>query len=240
MPRVSILITVYNCERYILEAVHSALGQDFEDIEVIVIDDGSIDGTINALRSVMDERLRIFEPGRIGRSRALNFGIQNALGKYIAILDADDLALPRRVSIQMAFLQANPDVALVGSRYRTCIDGSGKAIREDIEPMDYEEIIRKFKLRQNALFHSSVMFEKEKINLICGYDVDLECLVDWDIYVRLAKFYKICNIDERLSLKRLHEQQFFAGRDGVHFRPEANYASTVIQERIRELPSAAT
>lgn len=236
MPLVSFIITVFNCEAYIGRAVESALQQNFTDLEVLVVDDGSTDGTSAILASLSDERLKVFTPGRLGRAKTLNFGLQNARGKYVAILDADDEALPNRVSAQIAFLSSNTNVTLVGSCYRTCIDDRGDRIREDVEPASFKDILRKFKQHGNALFHSSVMYDCQKILSLGGYDTSLECFLDWDLYLRLAKEHVLVNIDERLARKRIHKDQYFGGREGVYSRPGAQHARDVIVERIQALP----
>jgi len=163
----------------------------------------------------------------------LNLGILNCKGKYIAILDADDISLSNRLSTQVEFMLRHRDVAIVGSRYRTYIDENGDLTgNEDVEPMSFREIISKFRTGYNALFHSSVMFNKEMILEIGGYDESLACLEDFDLYVRAAARFEIGNIDERLSLKRIHERQFFGGRHGIHFGPEGEHAMNIVRGRI--------
>ena len=98
--------------------------------------------------------------------------------------------------------------------------------------MSFPEIISKFRTGYNALFHSSVMFNKEMILEIGGYDESLACLEDFDLYVRAAARFEIGNIDERLSLKRIHERQFFGGRHGIHFGPEGEHAMNIVRGRI--------
>jgi len=233
---VSILITVFNCASYISESVSSALSQDFDDFELVVVDDGSTDGTREFLDSIADKRLKLLDPGRLGRPRALNFGIHNSLGQYVAILDADDISFRSRLSAEVGFLRENPNVAIVGSRYKTYVDEGANPIREEIEPMSFGEISSKFRTNQNPMFHSSVMFNRAIVQEMGGYDTSLACLVDWDLYVRVAARFEIRNIDARLSLKRIHERQFFGGRHGVHFGPEATHASDIIRERTTLLP----
>ena len=239
--RASILMTVYNSQNYLKTAVASALAQVAEEYEVVVIDDGSTDLTRQILDSFEDPRLKVVHSARLGRPRALNLGIGRCTSPYIAILDADDVALPHRLREQIAYLDANADVALVGSRYRPFIDKDGKSIGEDIFPLEFSEIAHELRQFRCPLFHSSVMFRKERIRDAGGYDEGLASNEDWDLYVRLALSARcpIANIDERLSLKRLHREQFFWGDDGVEFSPAGQQAEMTVRRRISDLLESA-
>src|SRR5436190_675398 len=138
--RSSVLMTVYNCQNYVKTAVASALAQVAGEFEVVVIDDGSTDLTRQILAGFDDPRLKVVHSERMGRSRALNFGIEACAAPYIAILDADDVALPHRLRGQVAYLDANPDVAPVGSRYRPFIDKDGKRTGQDMFPPECSAI----------------------------------------------------------------------------------------------------
>jgi glycosyltransferase involved in cell wall biosynthesis len=234
--RASILMTVYNCQNFVKTAIASALAQVAEEFEVVVVDDGSTDLTRQVLDGFEDPRLTVVHCERLGRSRALNFGIERCASPYIAILDADDVALPYRLREQIAYLDANADVALVGSRYRPFIDTDGKSIGEDIFPLEFTEIAHELRQFRCPLFHSSIMFRKQKICDVGGYDESLASNEDWELYVRLALSagFPIANIDERLSLKRLHPKQFFWGEDGVEFSPAGQQAELTVRGRISD------
>ena len=111
MPVASILITVFNCERYISACIQSSLDQTAADIQIVIVDDGSTDGTPGLLRQFCDKRISLMGPGRVGRSRALNIGLEHCRSDYVAILDADDVALAHRISSQAAFLDRHPAIA---------------------------------------------------------------------------------------------------------------------------------
>src|SRR5262249_23172599 len=154
----------------------SILAQDLDDFEIIIVDDRSTYYTTDILHSFDDQRLKRLSPGRLGRQKALNLGILNCQSRYIAILDADDISLPNRLSTQVEFMLRHRGVAILGSRYRTFIDENGDLTgNEDVEPISFHEIISKFRIGSNALFHSSVMFNKAMILELGGYDESLAC-----------------------------------------------------------------
>jgi glycosyltransferase involved in cell wall biosynthesis len=233
----SVLMTVYNCQTYVKTSVESALAQAAFDFEVVVIDDGSTDLTAGILDGFDDPRLVVVHRERLGRSRALNVGIERCAAPYVAILDADDIALPHRLRAQVAYLDAHAGIALAGSRYRPFIDKDGTSIGEDILPADASEIAEQLRQFKCPLFHSSVMFRKEAIRDAGGYDESLASNEDWDLYVRLALSagLPIANIDERLSLKRLHREQFFWGEGGAEFTPAGKQAESTVRQRIAGL-----
>ncbi|MEM5427373.1 glycosyltransferase family 2 protein [Cupriavidus oxalaticus] len=116
-PTISILLPAWNAEHTLDLALRSLLTQTFEDFEVLVLDDGSTDGTVAVAKGIADPRVRVIEDGRrLGLARRLNVGIDMACGRYIARMDADDVSFPERFARQVGFLDAHPDVDLVGCR----------------------------------------------------------------------------------------------------------------------------
>ena len=236
MHDASILITVFNCDEYIEQSVASALSQTIEDFEVIVVDDGSTDRTAQMLDRIEDRRLKTFHCPRIGRARALNFGLERCASPYVAILDADDIAFPRRLRLQADFLSNNPDIVLVGSKFRTFIDADGRLTgRENLLPTESREILVMLKAMKYPLAHSSIMFRKEAVRELGGYDENLPCYGDLDLYVRAASNFKFANIGERLSLKRLHPKQFFGGPAGLLHTPAGLKAREIVARRAAAL-----
>ena len=237
MPRATILTTVFNCEDYIAIAVESALAQTERDIEVLVVDDGCTDRTIERLRRFEDSRLRIISCGRQGQSRALNTGLAAASAEYVAILDAYDVALPDRVRLQAGFLDNNDQVVLVGSRFRPSIDASGDRIRRDVLATEVDGIVEALQKFVTPMFHSSVMYRKAAVVAIGGYDETLLCYKDTDLYVRVIGPHRsrsIVNLDAELSLKRLHAGQFFGPDNGVRVSPAGLRSAATVRGRIAE------
>jgi hypothetical protein len=115
VPALTVVMTVYNGSPYVEEAVNSLLAQDFDDFELVIVDDGSTDGTAEALARRTDPRMRLVRRAHAGRVAALNHAVGLARGRYLANLDADDVALPGRLALPVRFLDDHPDVAVVGS-----------------------------------------------------------------------------------------------------------------------------
>src|SRR5262245_16448315 len=135
MPLVSVVLTVYNGERFLCEALESILGQDFRDFELIVINDGSKDGTAHLLQSYeqSDLRIRVYHQPNRGLVESLNRGCTIARGEYIARLDADDVAQTDRLFRQVVFLERHPDVGLLGGAVEV-VDLRGKVLFTSCNP----------------------------------------------------------------------------------------------------------
>ena len=104
-PKITVITTFFNSQETIAGNIESILNQSLDDFEFVLVDDGSTDKTINVIKSFRDNRIKIIQSAHIGRAKALNLGLTNAKGKYIAILDADDESLPQRLSTQSYALQ---------------------------------------------------------------------------------------------------------------------------------------
>ena len=118
-PRVSVVATVYNGEPYFDRAIPGILAQTFDDFEVVLVDDGSTDRTLPMLQELArrDPRVRVFAPGRLGAAKAYNYGVEQARGEYVARQDFDDRSYPDRLRLQVALLDAQHKVGIVGGAY---------------------------------------------------------------------------------------------------------------------------
>jgi glycosyltransferase involved in cell wall biosynthesis len=213
-PVASVIMTVRNGLPYVTEAVDSVLGQDFGSFELIVVDDGSQDGTVAALQRYDDPRLRVLPCPPNGRVAALNTAVAAARGRYIANLDADDVALPGRLSTSVAFLDAHPTVGAVGSATVPNLGSSGGRIRR--LPHSNAAIRWSFLVR-NPMVHSAVTFRANALRAVGGYDPAYErrCQ-DADLLLRVAARYRMRNLRTPLIAKRIHAGQHFAGVSRVH------------------------
>jgi glycosyltransferase involved in cell wall biosynthesis len=219
MFKVSVITTVYNGEQYIRQAIDSITSQSYVDFEMIVVNDGSTDSTADVLADIVDQKVKIFDVQHLGRTKALNYAISKSQGEYIAILDADDVALHNRLKKQVGYLDKNHDVSLISAGKRIGIDDKDNEIeRSDIKIYNYQEI-KDALHRRNPFFHSSVMFRRSAFIQVGGYDERLSCLEDWGLYVDLSKNHKIINLPDYFSKKRKHSYQFFDGFNGYFQSP---------------------
>ncbi|MEW5806018.1 MAG: glycosyltransferase [Acidobacteriota bacterium] len=204
MPEVSVIIPAYNSERYIEEALESALAQTFPGIEIIVVDDGSTDGTASILKKY-EGRIRYFFQENRGLAAARNSGIKLASGSYLAFLDADDLFLPEKIALQKNFLDAHPEAAMVFSDFEYF---GGSLLRHPIPDSfkrgEGDPFIDLFLF--NCIAIPTILTRKESFDEIGLFDEELMAVEDYDFYLRLARKKRIGFIDRVLARVRLHPE----------------------------------
>ena len=197
-PAVSVLIPVYNCEAHLRAAIDSLLAQTFSDFELIVIDDGSTDGSTAIARGYRDRRVRVerFERNS-GLSAALNHGLQMVHAPLVARQDADDVSRPDRLAAQVAVLRARPEVALVGSQARA-IDGSGRTMRMVWRPIE-DLSVRWYALLDNPFIHTSVMFRRGAALACGGFNAAFDPFSqDFALWWRIMQRHQVKNVDQPL------------------------------------------
>ena len=218
VPAVSVLMSVHNGAPWVADAVRSVLTQTAGDLELIVIDDGSTDATPEILARVGDARLRVERQARLGLTRSLNRALGLARGALVARLDADDLAVPERFARQRAFLDAHPDVGLLGTGARE-VDAAGREVAVVVPPAD-DAAIRRTLIRRNPFVHSSVMLRREAVLRVGGYDETLPVAQDYDLWMRLSRVTRLANLPEPLVVRRLLPGRVSAVRDDDRLRAE--------------------
>jgi glycosyltransferase involved in cell wall biosynthesis len=202
VSRVSILMTIFNAESYLREAVESLISQSYEDWELIAIENGSTDSSAEILSTYSDKRLRVFTlSANIGRTAALRFALGQARGDYVAILDADDTSHRDRLMLQVSFLDGHGEVGLVGS-WAEFIDGKSKAYAGFMPPTDCSELLTCLAWI-NPIIHSSAMFRRHLAIAVGGYPRELIWAQDFGLILALARRSKIAVIDEFLCQFRM-------------------------------------
>jgi glycosyltransferase involved in cell wall biosynthesis len=195
-PVVSVVMSVYNGERYLAQAVSSILAQTYRDLELIVVNDGSTDGSTAILDTFDDPRIvRVNQPNR-GLATALNVGIELARGPFLARHDADDLSEPHRLERQMAFLCGRPDVALLGSNYRV-IDSEGR-VTATTNVFTHPDDLRIAQIASNQFGHGAVVMRTELVRDIGGYDRRYRSACDAELWCRIGRGHRIANLKEPL------------------------------------------
>ncbi|HYS17505.1 MAG TPA: glycosyltransferase [Candidatus Binatia bacterium] len=217
-PTVSVVMTVYNGEPWLVEAVDSVLSQRFEDLELIVVDDGSSDGTPEILRRRADPRLTVVQQGQTGQTPALNRALRLARAPLVARMDADDVALPDRLARQVAFLGAHPSVGLLGTGCHE-ISPSGEVLSTLVPPVD-DRTIRRTLIRRNPFVHSSVMFRRTALHAAGPYDEGFVVAQDYDLWLRMSRVTALANLPEPLVLRRRAPGQLSSARDTTRIRDE--------------------
>lgn len=209
---VSVIMTVFNGERYLQQAIDSVLGQSLADFEFVIVDDGSDDGTpeILAAAAGRDSRVRVITQPRLGRARALNVAWERSTGAFIANLDADDLAEPERLARQYAYLQQHPQVGLLGTGVKVLRGNAAGALIKHL-PLTDPELRRAF-MRGNPFVHSSAVMPRSVLEELGGYNESFAVLIDYELWVRIAGKYEVANLPDALVVKRVHQGAYFQNR----------------------------
>lgn len=218
-PKVTVLMSVYNGEKYLKEAIDSIISQTFTDFEFLIIDDASTDRTPEMLRSYGDSRIKIItNEENLGLTKSLNKGLALARGKYIARMDADDISHPKRLEKQANYLDENPEIGILGTNVQY-IDESGK-YHEILQRPEKDALIKWALCFFNPIAHPTVMMQLYLIKEINGYDENIIYAQDYDLWVRLSSksaFWNLQDIllylrksDNNISCKHYLEQKLYS------------------------------
>jgi glycosyltransferase involved in cell wall biosynthesis len=207
-PAVSVVMSAYNGERFLREAVESILRQTFSDFELIVVDDGSTDATPRMLAeyAAADSRVVVHRQSNQGHAAGLNCGIGLARAPLIARIDADDAALPTRLERQSRFLIEHATVAVVGGAV-TFIDESGRSFADVPYPLTDAEIRETLTKMSAPFLHPAVMLRRDAFERVGGYRPVFQVAEDYDLWLRIAECYELANLPEIVLRYRIHAKQ---------------------------------
>lgn len=202
-PTVSVVMAAKDYARFIREAIDSAFAQTVADWELIVIDDGSSDGTEAAVQPyLVDRRVRYVRSDRLGQSRAKNLGLNLSSGEFVAFLDADDAWLPTKLERQLALFRANPALGVCFSG-RRIIDEAGNEHQPAPPPTpDQRGDVLTAVFRKNFVCFSSVMVRRTVFDHVGGFDTGLDLAIDYDLWLRVAAHYPFDFVPDPLVLYR--------------------------------------
>ena len=203
MPQVSILMSVYNGMPYLPEAVNSILNLTFQDFTLLIINDGSTDGSAAYLNRLADPRVKVTHLARnVGQGAARNIGLALCKTEFTAIADADDVALPYRIATQLNFLSQHREVGTVGSQF-AYLGPSGRTGFSPRLPCDHETIYADLLRVRHSLCHATIACRSALLRQIGGYRIS-GCGEDWDMMLRIGEVSRLANVDRVLYLYRLH------------------------------------
>lgn len=202
MNEITVLMPVYNGEKYLKEAMDSILTQTLKKFEFLIIDDGSTDSSVDIINSYKDDRIRLISISNSGVAKALNYGLKMASGKYIARMDADDISYSDRLKIQYDFMKQNPDYLVIGSNINYITESGDFLFHFTQIPHSHEEILETCKI-QCPFSHSVVFMQKDAV-MECGGYPEVYNFEDHLLWIKLLEKGKMCNLDMTLSNYRLN------------------------------------
>ncbi|MEY8371366.1 glycosyltransferase [Aerococcaceae bacterium 50-4] len=229
-PKVSVISTVKNGEKTLAMMLESVVNQTYENVELVIVDDGSTDTTLDILNKFKDKysTIKIIETEGIGRVHALNTAIQESTGEYIVNLDADDLIHPQKIQIQMNEMLKHSDYFLLAT---------DSIIVRDLNTIEWNKLDTQYSeitdvtdriLIRNTINHSSVLMNKEILNELGGYSTHQKSQVDYELWMRaFVNDLKMGIIDSPLTAKRIHSNQSFENKKRFQY----TYRSMVLQQK---------
>jgi glycosyltransferase involved in cell wall biosynthesis len=202
MPLISVVIPVYNGEKTIRETIDSVLNQTFSDLELIVINDGSQDSTLEIVSTIPDPRLKVFSYPNSGQAASRNRGISEACGEYIAFIDADDLWRVDKLEAQLRALQENPQAAVAYS-WTDLIDESGRFLRRGCHLTISGDAYAHLLLMNFLENGSNPLIRRQALTKVGLFEESLPPAEDWDLWLRLAAHYNFVAIPSPQILYRV-------------------------------------
>lgn len=206
---VTVLMPSYNHARYVEQAVRSVFDQSYRPLELVVVDDGSSDGSVEILerlRRVAPIPMRVIPAQHRGLCAALNLGVRDARGEYISVLASDDAYLPNKLELQMPLLVHHPNAPLVHADFEV-IDGDGRrtGLRGDdyLPPLARGDALRGLLMLQSEVRSVTVIMRKAALLAVGGYDESLRA-EDWQVFLRMAKLGPFLAVDSPVVLRRVH------------------------------------
>ncbi len=200
-PKVSVIMPMYNAMPFLKQAIGSILYQTFQDFELLVVDNGSTDGSLDYVQSLSDPRIRtVSEPNR-GSGNAITTGIWLAQGEFLAVMDSDDVADRSRLRIEVEFLDSHPDIVLVGSRFAFLIDS--RVVDVPPQPREHHHIMQALLQGRPVICNSSTMFRAAEARAVGGHRLPGPGH-DLDFFLRMGEVGKLYNIPDVLHFYTLH------------------------------------
>ncbi len=205
-PRICVVLPVYNCRRFLREALESLRVQTENNFECLIVDDGSADGSLEMSRkfAAHDQRFRVIELEHGGIVMALNRGLELARAPLLARMDADDIALPERLEQQVKRMQMEPEMVALGGA-ALMVDPKNRPIADSRPPLQHEDIMSLLaRGKGSAMIHPTLIVRTEVVRRVGGYRESYRHIEDLDLYWRLGQIGKLGNLSETVLRYRQH------------------------------------
>jgi len=229
-PKISVIMSVYNGEKYLREAINSILNQTFKNFEFIIVNDGSTDSSLDIIKSYNDARIVVIDQKNTGQGIGRNIAIKHSNGEYIAILDADDISMPDRLQLQYDFLEKHPECVAVGSNAEI-IDKDSNYVYTSNQALSWEEI--KNNLPSMPFIHSSTMYRKTAFDKVGGYP-DMRSAEDAVLFNKFAKIGELRNLPDVLIKYRICSTAVTTKSSGKDSKIIENIILDAINDKITE------
>lgn len=226
-PLVSFIVLSYNYDKYIGKTIESILAQTYTNLQIVIVDDGSADNSVDVIRRYDDPRIELFvHEKNLGAEQAYKNAYARCRGKYIHALDADDWILPECTELQVKWMESHPDVAVLGTKVRV-VDADGTPVPQPDPVEEWGAHIEDFNdssvwVAQNFLCHSSLLITKAAHDAVGMPDPGMRFAPDYDMWVRFhVKGFKFARLPGQLTFYRVH------GKNQTHKRPELTYLELI-------------
>ena len=231
-PIVSVLLPVYNGDRYLSEAIESVLTQSFRDFELLIINDGSTDRSRQILEryAAQDDRIRLIHRENRGLIQTLNEMVALAQGEFLARMDADDIALSDRFALQVNFLQQHPEYVCVGGAY-DLIDPKGRTVLHLTMPETNPEIQQAILLGKTIINHPCALIRRSALQQIGGYDETMQTVEDLDMLLRIGEVGLLANLPNPVLKYRFHMQSVSGKRSDFQYQMSQTACQRAWQRR---------
>ena len=232
-PIVTVLMPVYNGQKYIREAIDSILTQTFSNFELLIINDGSTDDSCQIIQSYTDPRIRLVQnETNLKLIETLNKGIKLSRGQYIARMDCDDKSMSERLAKQIAFMETHLDVGILGTGF-CIIDSKGKPSRKVVFPLEHHSLCWDLCF-YSPICHPSILIRKNVLLQVGGYDPEKLHVEDYDLWYRLSKKTKLANLPDILLYLRKHELNISSKNFLLHTENSKKINQRIISEILDE------
>ncbi|MEK7497296.1 MAG: glycosyltransferase [Patescibacteria group bacterium] len=213
-PKISVLMPVYNSQKYLSTSIESILSQTFRDFEFIIVDDGSVDDSLSLISDYKKKDKRIIvlhSRHNVGTSRSLNKGLSVAKSDYIVRMDADDWSYPNRLRTQYEYMKSHPKVGVSGGSIEVC-DKNLKVINKRKYPLS-DDNARKIIFCYSPFAHSATIWNTEMMKLVGGYNENIPLSQDCELYFKIGRLVKFGNVDATLIKLRTHRGSSSISKD---------------------------